>query len=75
MQGCPPSKSKAKQVFSRDAEVVTETEDTDFHRTLVGGNQLMVARLLHNAGVLQLLAVITAPYWNVYVGSFLFGLY
>ena len=44
IQTYAPSKSKTKQAFSKDGEVVAEIEDTDFHRILVGGDQLTVAR-------------------------------
>ena len=35
--------NKTKQAFSKDGEVVAEIEDTNFHRILVGGDQLTVA--------------------------------
>ena len=44
IQSYAPSKSKTKQAFSKDGEVVAEIEDTNFHRILVGGDQLTVAR-------------------------------
>ena len=44
IQSYAPSKSKTKQAVSKDGEVVAEIEDNNFHRILVGGDQLTVAR-------------------------------
>ena len=43
LQTYTPNKSKTKQLFSKHGDV-TEVEDTNFHRILIGGDQLTTAR-------------------------------
>lgn len=44
IQTYAPSISKTKQAFSKDGDVVAEIEDTNFHKILIGGDQLTVTR-------------------------------